>query len=156
METIDPIRGFLKAFDEELFQEIVVQRDPTGFWDKARIMLFETSIANFNETVIEFVAEVNGSPDLYDYFVTMSSRMLGEYYAEAALTKFKSVMIKTVVDPVFGNGITFDVKQMSEVQNLLLFMTVNRTRIALAMVQKRNAIAEESRSNRGGKGKDGN
>lgn len=152
-EAIDNINELLQALDAELFHEIVVQRDPTSFWEKAFDALFEQSIAGFHEAMGTLQSYCLESTDMYDYAATMSLRLLNIPGAADALDRFMSTVSVTTEDAFFGGGIKLRTRDMSRVEQLFLFITVHRARITLAMVQQKNAIAEENRQKRTGPGK---
>lgn len=147
------VSSFIQTLDAELFHEIVVQRDPSGFWEKARDALFEQSIAGFQESMTTLQSYCVESTDMYDYATTMAVRLLNDPSADKALSRFMKTIGTVVDDDFFGGGIKLRIGEMGKVEQLFLFITVHRTRIALAMVQQKNAIAEEARGKRGAAGK---
>lgn len=162
MNEESSISLFLKALDEELYHEIVIQRDPTEFWFKASSALFETSIAGFKEQVIALHELCKEDVDLYDYATTMIMRLTSNPHHDAAIKSFiegsdpkVNRLDNLLSDPFFGGGVAYQPSTMSRVEKLLLFITVHRTRIQLAIVQQRNAIAEESRTKRHNQGNKG-
>lgn len=128
---------------KEMETEILVNEDSTEFWKKANAALFEQALPSFREALENLVKDLGTDKDAYNYFSSMVTRIMSDPSSRPALKLFVEGFDLTTSDPVLAGGFNFSANELSPVGQLLLFVSVNRNLITLAMyTQKQTAIAE--------------
>lgn len=129
---------------KEMETEILINEDSSGFWKNANAALFEESLPSFREGLNGLVESLGGDKDAYNYFSSMVARVMSDPGTKPALKNFVEGFDVTASDPVLGNGFNYKASDLSAVGQLMLFISVNRNLITLALyAQKQQQAAPQ-------------
>lgn len=148
--VVTPIERLIQFYTKELYNEIVFNKDSTGFWNKAQDYIFSNSLTSFREGLDALKEGMNADREMFNYFSTLCFRIYAQPFTETALNIFLEGFDKISVDPVLGAGFQWDVKTLSSLELLLLFLTVHRNEITIAMF-KRDEEDKAARVNKRGR-----
>lgn len=126
----------------EMETEILVNEDSSEFWKKANAALFEQALPSFRESLADLVKSLGTDKDAYNYFSSMVTRVMSDPATRPALKLFVEGFDITTSDPVLAGGFNFTAKELSPVGQLMLFVSVNRNLITLAMYTQKQAAAK--------------
>lgn len=152
--VLTPIERLIEFYTKELYTEVVFNRDSSEFWKKAQDYVFENSLTSFREGLTSLINGMNESREMYNYFSALCFRMFSQPFTQPALDVFAEGFDDIATDKILSQGFQWKAKNLSKVEMLILFLSVHRNEIMLAMdkkitVEKEAALA--SRSNRGNK-----
>lgn len=129
---------------KEMETEILINDDSSEFWKKANSALFEDSLPSFREGLNTLVETLGQDKDAYNYFSSMVARIMTDPGTDQALKNFVIGFDKTASDPVMGDGFNYKASDLSPVGQLMLFISVNRNLITLALYsQKQQQAAQQ-------------
>lgn len=134
--VVTPIERLIQFYTKELYNEIVFNKDSTGFWKKAQDYIFSNSLTSFREGLDALKEGLNEDREMFNYFSTLCFRIYAQPFTETALSIFLEGFDKISTDPVLGEGFRWDVKTLSSLELLLLFLTVHRNEITIAMFKR--------------------
>lgn len=140
---INPFHALIHFYASELYNECVINRDSSNFWEKSNDHIFMSPLVSFRTSLNEFHKSLANEKNMYNYFITMFVRAFAQPFTRQALKDFGDSFNDIVGDPVFGNAVDFTFKDLSSAEQLLLFFSVHRDQISLALEQKKQLIAEE-------------
>lgn len=141
---IHPLHALIAFYASELYNECVVNRDSSNFWEKSNDHIFLSPLVSFKTALNEFHKSLGNEKNMYNYFVTMFVRAFAQPYTKPALKEFGDSFNEVVKDPIFGSAVDFTFNDLSPAEQLLLFFSVHRDQISLAVEQKKQLIAEEN------------
>lgn len=148
MEVKDPIILLLEHMASELHTEIVINKDSTEFWTKAQDYIFDNSLVSFREGVNTLKEGIVGNKDMYNYLSALIFRTFAQPYTITALEQFCKGFDATAADPILG-GFNFKSADLSTVEKLLLFFTVHRNKITIALYDLQLINLQELKSKKG-------
>lgn len=140
----NPFFALINFYATELYNECVINKDSSDFWEKSNEYIFSSPLVSFKTALTEFRKNLVTQKDMYNYFITMFVRAFAQPYTRQALKEFGESFNLTTTDPIFGNAIEFRFDELSPAEQLMLFFSAHRDQISLAMAQKKQAIAEEA------------
>lgn len=144
MENQEPILQLIEIVSSELRQEIIYNDDSTEFWKKAQDYVFDNSIASVREGISTLSEAIGESPDMYSYLSSMIFRVFSQPFTKEALKRFAVGFDEVSDDAFFRNGFGFTAKDMTIVEQFILFVTVHRNQIQLAFLEAEQ-LAEDKR-----------
>lgn len=130
--VIPPITALINFYASELYNEIVINQDSSGFWNKSMDIIFEMSLTNFKTSLINFAEAYSTDKEMYNYFLQLVTRVVCQPFANEALGIFGKSFDEMASDPAFGGGISYKAADLSKAQLVLLFFAVHRDQITLA------------------------
>lgn len=145
MEQQDLNSRLISILTSEMETEILINEDTTGFWKKTNAAIFEESLPSFREALQNLVETMGTDKDMYNYFSSMVARVLSDPSARPALELFVTGFDTTISDPVLAGGFNYKAKDISPVGQLMLFISVHRNLITLAMYAKERADATQKK-----------
>lgn len=145
MQLSNNIPLLLELLANELHTEVIVNKDTTEFWKKSQIVIFESPIAAFRESLTNLQEKLIESPEMLNYFTSMVMRMVSNPVTVPALDEFSKGFDAVAADAIFGESITIKASQMQRSELLMLFITVHRNAITLAMYKRDADIKMEQR-----------
>lgn len=134
--VLTPIERLIEFYIKELYTEIVINRDSSTFWKKAQSYVFENSLPSFREGLRSLVEGMNDNREMYNYFSAFCFRMFSQPFTEPALDSFAEGFDVVAKDGIFNQSFQFSAVKFSKVEQLILFLTVHRNEIMLAMAEK--------------------
>jgi len=154
--VIPPVTALINFYANELYNEIVINKDSSGFWKKSMDIIFEMSLANFNTSLKSFSEAYTADKEMYNYFLQLVTRVVCQPFANEALAIFGKSFDEIASDPAFGGGISYKAEKLSKAELVLLFFAVHRDQITLAhheyMIleaernsQKRNKVRNQTK-----------
>ncbi|QZA70727.1 hypothetical protein AH04_254 [Erwinia phage AH04] len=152
---LTPIERLIAFYSEELFNEIVINRDSTSFWEKANSYLFENALTSFREGVKSLREGMVEDKDMFNYFSAFCFRIFSQPFTDPALSVFSEGFNEIADDPVFfKEAFQWNTKALSTIEVLLLFLCVHRNKITIMLdtrIRTERAAAAETRAVKGGK-----
>lgn len=145
METTDPIQSLIDFLSVELHQEVVFNEDSTGFWLKAQTYIFDNSIASIRESINSLSQAIGEDPDLFNYFSSFTFRVFSQPFARKAIESFATGFDEIGQDIFFREALTITSKDLTLVEQFLLFLSVHRNQIQLAMIEAEEYKAEQAK-----------
>lgn len=152
METpeivVTPIELLITFYTKELYNEIVYNGDSTGFWLKGQTYIFSNSLTSFREGLKALVDGMKEDKEMFNYFSTLCFRIFSQPYTSPALDVFSEGFDEIVDDQMLRHGFQWKTKDLSRVEVLILFLTVHRDEITIAMnrrieFEKANLVPEK-------------
>lgn len=136
----------LTALTEELHLEIIVNEDSTRFWTNAQETVFNSSLASFRESLSTLQEALSTDIDGMNYFSSMAFRLFTNPVTRPALESFCKSFDEISRDAIFGASVTYSAKDLSLTEQLLLFITVHRSSVQLAVFtkEKQNAAQRQA------------
>lgn len=135
----------------EMETEILINEDSSKFWANTREIIFETALTSFRESLGSMSEIIGKDKEAYNYFSSMVARVMSFPFARPALKAFVEGFDLTITDPVMGDGYNYKASELSPVGQLMLFISVNRNLITLAMFAKEQADAKAAAEAKGKK-----
>lgn len=148
--VVTPIERLIEFYTKELYNEIVFNKDSTGFWTKAQDYVFSNALSSFREGLNSLKEGLNEDREMFNYFSALCFRIYAQPFTETALSIFLEGFSKISKDPVLGTGFQWDAKGLSDLELLILFLTVHRNEITIAIF-RRDEEEKASRVNKRGK-----
>lgn len=145
MEQLDIHLRLVSILTKEMETEILINVDSSGFWKKANAIVFEESLPSFREGLTTLVESLGEDKDAYNYFSSMVTRVMSDPNTRPALEMFVKGFDMTVEDPVLGDGFNFKASDLSPVAQLVLYISVHRNLVTLAMFAKDQEPSGKSR-----------
>lgn len=139
----DPFNSLVEFYAHELFNECVINKDASNFWEKANDQIFGVSLVTFRTSLDEFIRILHQDKDMYNYFAQLIMRAYSRPFTRKALVDFGVSFDEISKDRLFNNGFTYIYKQLSPAEQLLLFFSVHRDQITLALDRRKQEIQEE-------------
>ena len=134
---------------KEMETEILINEDSTEFWKRANAALFEESLPSFREGLDGLVENLGKDKEAYNYFSSMVARIMTDPCTRPALKLFVEGFDLTITDAVMGGGFNYKAAELTPVGQLLLFISVNRNLITLALyAQEQQKAATNQKGNR--------
>lgn len=135
MELKDPINSLIEFLSKELHQEIVYNDDSSQFWKKAQIHIFDNSIASIRESINSLSEAIGEDPDLFNYFSSFTFRVFSQPFARPAIKNFSEGFDEIGMDVFFREALSITSKDLTLVEQFLLFLSVHRNQIQLMMIE---------------------
>lgn len=152
---LTPIERLIAFYSEELFNEIVINRDSTNFWEKANSYLFENALTSFREGVKSLREGMVEDKDMFNYFSAFCFRIFSQPFTDPALNVFSEGFNEIADDPIFfKEAFQWNTKALSKIEVLLLFLCVHRNKITIMLdtrIRTERTAAAETKAARGGK-----
>lgn len=145
MEQQDLNARLISILTSEMETEILINEDTTGFWKKTNAAIFEESLPSFREALQNLVETMGTDKDMYNYFSSMVARVMSDPVARPALELFVTGFDITISDPVLAGGFNYKAKDLTPVGQLILFISVHRNLITLAMYAKERADSTQKK-----------
>lgn len=139
---ITPIERLIAFYCDELFTEIVINKDSTSFWGKARDYLFDNALTSFREGIVSLREGMIENKEMYNYFSAFCFRVFSQPYSDPAINVFCEGFDEISTDPTFFKDVfQWKSKDLGKVEQLLLFLCVHRNKIMLALNDRMEAEA---------------
>lgn len=151
MEQFDLHARLINILTNEMETEIIINKDSSEFWKKANALVFEESLPSFREALTNLVTALGTDKEAYNYFSSMVTRVLSDPGTKPALELFVKGFDTTVLDEVLANGFNFKASDLSPVGQLILYISVHRNLVTLAMFSKEQEAlvkSKQKKSNR--------
>ena len=146
--NLNPFFALVNFYATELYNECVINKDSSHFWEKSNEHIFSSPLVSFKTSLQQFHKTLANEKDMYNYFITMFVRGFAQPYTKQALKEFGESFNLTTTDPIFGGAVDFKFNDLSPAEQLMLFFAVHRDQISLALAQRKQAIAEEAAARR--------
>ena len=138
----------LTVVTKEMDTEILINEDATGFWKKTQASIFDESLPSFREGLAGLTETLNQDKEAYNYFSSMVTRVMTHPSTAKALEFFVKGFDIAAADPVLGGGFNYKAADLSPVGQLILFISVNRNLITLALYAQEQAKAPQTKKGR--------
>ncbi|AEV89706.1 hypothetical protein OBP_269 [Pseudomonas phage OBP] len=145
MEEKDPIVLLLNYMASELHTEVIINRDSTDFWEKAQDYIFDNSLVSFREGIDTLSEAIKKEKDMYNYLSALVFRTFAQPFTLTALKQFADGFDATASDPILG-GFNFTAAKLTNIEKLMLFFTVHRNKITIALFERDELINLEKKS----------
>lgn len=145
---LDPFNALIKFYATELFNECVINLDSSNFWDKANEHIFGESLVSFRSSVETFIKALIQDKDMYNYFAQLIIRAYSYPITKTALKEFGVAFDEVTKDKVFGGGFDYSFGTLTRAEQLLLFFSVHRDQISLALDAKKQEVIRLSTERR--------
>lgn len=142
--VLTPIERLIECFTRELYTEIMFNRDSSSFWNKAQDYVFGNSLTSFREGLNDLINGMKESREMYNYFSALCFRMFSQPYTQPALDVFAEGFDDVADDYILKEGYQWKAKNLSKVEQLILFLSVHRNEIMLMMDKRLTADKEEA------------
>lgn len=139
MEQQDLNSQLVSILTKEMETEIIINLDSSGFWKKANEIIFEESLPSFREALKNLVESLGSDKEAYNYFSSMVARIMSHPNTRPALELFVKGFDITASDEVLAGGFNYKANELTPVGQLMLFISVHRNLITLAMYAKEQA-----------------
>lgn len=150
MEQLDLHLRLITILTKEMETEILINEDSSEFWKKANEIVFEQSLPSFREGLTNLQEILGSDKDAYNYFSSMVARIMSDPNTRPALKQFVEGFDVTVSDPVLGNGFNFKASELTPISQLILYISVHRNLITLAMFAQEQAEKNKATNNKKG------
>lgn len=145
MEQQDLNSRLISILTSEMDTEILINQDTSGFWKKTNATIFEESLPSFREALKNLVETLGTDKEMYNYFSSMVARVMSDPATRPALELFVTGFDITITDPVLAEGFNYKAKDLSPVGQLMLFVSVHRSLITLALYAQEQATTEQKK-----------
>jgi len=127
------IERLIAFYARELHVEIVINKDSTGFWGVADEDIFGVRLTSFREGISAFVKRLSEEGDMFNYFSAFCFRVNAQPYAQPAIDVFCEGFDSVSGDELLKAGYSWNTRNLTPIGKLLLFLTVHRNEIYIAM-----------------------
>lgn len=145
---IEPFHALIGFYANELFNECVINKDASDFWEKSNEHIFGSALVSFRTALADFIKSLGDDKDMYNYFAQLIIRAYAHPFTKKALAEFGVSFDEITKDKLFGNGFDYNFNDLSRAEQLLLFFSVHRDQITLALDRKKQDAQEALLSRR--------
>jgi len=142
-QPLSHVERLIEFYARELHVEIVINKDSTGFWKCAMDDILGMRLTSFREGIVEFVKRLGDEGDMFNYFSAFCLRVYSQPYSQLAVDVFCAGFDEVSSDPMLKSGYNYKAKDLSPLSRLLLFLTVHRNEVYIALAQR---TAEEEKA----------
>lgn len=146
--VVEPFHALIGFYATELFNECVINKDASDFWEKSNEHIFGASLVSFKTALADFIKPLSDDKDMYNYFAQLVIRAYARPLTKKALAEFGVAFDEITKDQLFGNGFDYAFKDLSPAGQLLLFFSAHRDQITLALDRKKQEAQEALLSRR--------
>lgn len=140
------IERLIAFYAHELHIEVVINRDSTGFWKTADEDIFSHRLSSFRVGLKSFTDRIASEGDMFNYFSALCFRIYSQPFTETAVKVFCEGFDQISSDKLLKDGFDWKTTELSSVGQLLLFMTVHRNEIYIAMQKRELAEAAATKT----------